>query len=168
VAGRPTRRGNGRQRLYSRREGSVLTNGRTTLAPRGNAQPDNTDRTAGRGVVVRRRGARGALGMRAGMGKGRPRRAGPRAVCARAPRRRGAGAGRRSRRACGVSQPAAASQCPTLNALNSKKLNKSAQSGQKESCRSHYPLQLSQRPYGVFLHGFCTKCCQTLNVTMFR
>jgi hypothetical protein len=55
--------------LYSRRESSLLTGGRTTVAPRGNAWPDDTGRIASRGAVVRRRGARGVLGMRAGMGK---------------------------------------------------------------------------------------------------
>jgi hypothetical protein len=37
------------------------------------------------------------------------------------------------------------SQYPCLNAKISKNSNKSAQSGEYESCRSHYPLQLLQR-----------------------
>jgi hypothetical protein len=32
-----------------------------------------------------------------------------------------------------------------------------------QSCRSQDPKQLLQRLYGVFLKGFCTNCCQTLN-----
>jgi hypothetical protein len=60
------------------------------------------------------------------------------------------------------------SQCPCLNVKISKNLNRSAQSGEYESCRSHYPLQLLQRLYGVFLHGFWTNCYQTLNATLFR
>jgi hypothetical protein len=49
--------------------------------------------------------------------------------------------------------------CLALDVFFSKILNRSAQSGKSESCRSHYPLQLLQRPSSVFLHGFCTKRC---------
>jgi hypothetical protein len=54
-----------------------------------------------------------------------------------------------------------------LNTI-SKILNKSAQNFEYESCRSHYPLQHSQRPYGVFLIRFCTTSLSTLNATHFQ
>jgi hypothetical protein len=44
-----------------------------------------------------------------------------------------------------------------LKLKNSNFLNTSAQNSEYESCRSHYHLQLSQRPYGFFLNRFCTK-----------
>jgi hypothetical protein len=44
-------------------------------------------------------------------------------------------------------------------------LNTSAQIFEYESCRSPYPLQLSQRSYGVFLNRFCTHGLPTLNAT---
>jgi hypothetical protein len=53
-----------------------------------------------------------------------------------------------------------------LNTINYKILNRSAQNIEYESCRSHYPLQLSQRLYGVFLNRFCKKSFPTLNVNM--
>jgi hypothetical protein len=49
-----------------------------------------------------------------------------------------------------------------------KNLYKSAQNFEYESCISLYHLQLSQRPYGVFLNGFCTKGLPTLNATQFK
>jgi hypothetical protein len=52
----------------------------------------------------------------------------------------GAGARRR-----GVGQRATVAMFHASNASNSKKLNKSAQSNEYESCRSNYPLQLLQR-----------------------
>jgi hypothetical protein len=39
-------------------------------------------------------------------------------------------------------------------------LNTSAQLFEYESCRSHYPLQLSQRPYGVFSIDFAQQVCE--------
>jgi hypothetical protein len=42
-------------------------------------------------------------------------------------------------------------------------LNRSAQNFEYESCRSHYPLQLSQRPQGVLLNSFGIKSTQSLN-----
>jgi hypothetical protein len=47
-------------------------------------------------------------------------------------------------------------------------LNWSAPRSKKQSCRSHYPLQLLQWLYSVFLNGFCINCCQTLNATIFQ
>jgi hypothetical protein len=55
-----------------------------------------------------------------------------------------------------------------LKFKNSKNLYKSAQNFEYKSCRSQYHLQLSQRPYGVFLNGFCTKGLPTLNATQFQ
>jgi hypothetical protein len=46
--------------------------------------------------------------------------------------------------ACGSALSAVIySECPCLTAIFSRNLNRSAQCGQQESCRSHYPLQLS-------------------------
>jgi hypothetical protein len=39
-------------------------------------------------------------------------------------------------------------------------------SGQYENCRSHYPLQFSQRPYGVSPNRFCKGGLPTLNVSL--
>jgi hypothetical protein len=53
-----------------------------------------------------------------------------------------------------------------LSAKFSKNLNRSAQRGEYESSRSHYPMQLLQRPNGVFLNSFCINCNQSLNATL--
>jgi hypothetical protein len=76
-----------RPRLYRRSANLLATCGRMG-APRGRQRP--TYRGALRGAV-RRRGVPDILGMHAGMGKGRPWRAGPRAARGRArtPRRVG-------------------------------------------------------------------------------
>jgi hypothetical protein len=72
----------------------------------------------GRRVLGRRaRGGTEATGRHAGQ-----------RWCKATRRRHACGARRRGAARRGVGQPAAASQWPTLNALNSKKLNKSAQS----------------------------------------
>jgi hypothetical protein len=55
-----------------------------------------------------------------------------------------------------------------LKVNNSIFLNTSAQSFEYKSCRSHYHLQLSQRPYRFFLNRFCTKDLPTLNATQFQ
>jgi hypothetical protein len=52
-------------------------------------------------------------------------------------------------------------QC--LKLKNSNFLNKGAQNFEHESCRPHYPLQLSQRPYGFFLNRFCKRSLPALN-----
>jgi hypothetical protein len=77
----------GRQRLY-RRSANLLTTGGRTGAPRGRRRP--SDRSATR-ETVRRRGVLDILGTRAGMEKGRPWRAGPRAACTRGHRVEGRG-----------------------------------------------------------------------------
>jgi hypothetical protein len=56
----------------------------------------------------------------------------------------------------------------SLNTIYSKILNKSEQNFEYENCRSHCPLQLSQRPYGVFLNRFCRSGLPTLNATQFQ
>jgi hypothetical protein len=50
-----------------------------------------------------------------------------------------------------------------LKVNNSIFLNTSVQSFEYESCRSHYHLQSSQRPYRVFINRCCTKDVPTLN-----
>jgi hypothetical protein len=121
AAGGSAREARGRQLLYSRRARLAAT-GVRTVAPRGGARGRTTPvgpRVAARGV--RRRGARGVLGVRAVMGKERPGRARPRAARARAPRqRRGRGAARRDSNV---------SDWQRLTEIFSKKLNRSAQSG---------------------------------------
>jgi hypothetical protein len=101
------------------------------------------------------------------LGKRRPRSAGPRAVHGAdaeagvrgrgiATRRRGAERGRSVLVLLSLG----------LNTTNSKILNRSAQNFEYKSCRSHYPLQLSQRPYGVYLSRFCKRSLPTLNVNL--
>jgi hypothetical protein len=49
---------------------------------------------------------------------------------------------------------------------NSKNLYRSVQNFEIKSCRSQYHLQLSQRPYVVFLNRFCKRSLLTLNVNL--
>jgi hypothetical protein len=68
VAGDPAREARATS-LYSRRRASSgPTGGRPWYI--GRARPNDTGRTAGRGAAVRRRGARGALGMHAAWRRG--------------------------------------------------------------------------------------------------
>jgi hypothetical protein len=119
--GGPARRGREQRPLYRRRASFLVTGGRTGGGASGGSRPGDTSRTAGRCAAVRRREARGVLGMRAVMGKEQPGRARPRAARARAPRqRRGRGAARRDSNV---------SDWQRLTEIFSKKLNRSAQSG---------------------------------------
>jgi hypothetical protein len=117
--------------------------------------------------IVRRRGALDGLGMRAAWGRGElrwegargPRKARGRLGCRGGWRWRAvAGAG-----AAGGRSAVIYSECPCLTVIFSQNLNRSAQCGQQENCRSHYPLQLSQKSYNVFLNGFCRNVVPTLN-----
>jgi hypothetical protein len=53
-----------------------------------------------------------------------------------------------------------------LNMNNFRILNRSVPNFEYESYRSHYPLQLSRKPYRVFLNRFCKKGLATLNVNL--
>jgi hypothetical protein len=97
---------------------------------------------------------RAALGRREGTSEGTRVARMPRWAALARGRRTATGAGAVG--ACGSELLAVIySECPCLTAIFFRNLNRSAQCDQQESCRSHYPLQLSQKPYSVFLNGFC-------------
>jgi hypothetical protein len=79
-------------------------------------------------------------------------------------------AGRTRRRAGGALERDRSGFQPvnaSLSAFFSKKLNRSAKSGEYESCRSNYPLQLSQRSSNVFLNRFYRNVVPTWNAALF-
>jgi hypothetical protein len=113
------------------------------------------------------RGAGQSRHLGSGNGLGKARDLGRRVASAggglRRGRRGGARRGRDTRRG---SAPADTVTVYSLLKLKiSIFLNTSAQIFEYESRRFPYPLQLSQRPYGVFLNIFCTHGLPTLNAT---
>jgi hypothetical protein len=160
-------------RVAARGQQLLIGDARTGVMWRGSAGSGEDGRAA-------RAGAR-TYGGRAFRGAGRraadsvaPRRAcclGKEPHLGKARGRLGCRGGRRWRAAgaCGSALSAAIhSECPCLTAIFSRNLNRSAQCGQQKSCRSHYPLQLLQRPSSVFLTRFCRNALPTLNAALFQ
>jgi hypothetical protein len=131
------------------RGGTMATTGPTAVRPAG-----RTRGTAG----TPREGGENSEGPWDAQCLGRRGARTPRSGPARARVRTGAW-----RRGAGTTRLQNVSVCLRLTVFFPKFLNRSAQCGQQESCRSSYPLQLLQRPYRVFLNGFCRNVVPTSN-----